>query len=215
MRTSKSVGLACVLAMILCSSAAFGSPPAWSPSTAIYFLDGGLSVSSAPDVFSDYWSLGFNVGGGIGYAATPVVHVLASFRYNRFGLDEDEILASLSAVGFNVAGVTVSGGAATTITGMAELRLLLPTGGSAASPYFSGGLGLFRISADDVTATGPGGTARINGSSETDLCVAFGAGLRFHAGPHTRLLLGGMYTIGFSEGQSTQYFPVSVGFEFH
>ncbi len=201
-----TLALLCGLLMTQFSSSAL-SQGARRP---LYFLGGGLSVPSAPDIFSDYWQTGFNFTGGIGYPVTPSVAVLGTVGYNAHPFDEDGFLSDIGLSGY---GVDVDGGKATLLTVFAALRvnLVSPQAEAVASPFFFGGIGMTRLSLSDVSVSYLGQSYGLDGPSETALGVGFGGGVDMRVAANVYLFVQGLYSIGFTDDESTHAFPISVG----
>jgi hypothetical protein len=72
-----------------------------------FFVGGGPSIPSAPEVFSRYWKMGYDVGGGIGFGVGRFVILQATADYISHPLDDDKILADAGATGL---GLEVDGG---------------------------------------------------------------------------------------------------------
>jgi hypothetical protein len=113
-------------------------------------LGGGISFPSQPSLFSNYWKMGFNFGAGIGYPLSPSVSLVSLFDYNTFAFDEEGFLTDN---GFGGYGISVSGGTATIISLLGNIKASLAQAPGSAAPYLLGGLGLFRISTSDVTVS--------------------------------------------------------------
>jgi len=178
-----------------------------------YYINSGLSIPSAPDGFSDWYKVGFNFGGGISYPLTDVFSLRGYYAFNSFKFDEDPFLEDFGLSGL---GIEIDGGSFTIIQGTANLKISLPTSpDSKANPYFTGGIGFMRSSIGDITATFVGGSLSQDGDSETAFSIDFGAGLDITINGKTALFFEGTYTIGFTEDESTQYFPIRIGIIFH
>lgn len=176
-----------------------------------FYCNSGISFPAAPDEFTDYWRMGFNFGGGIGYSVTPNLTLIGYFDFNGFRFDDDKFLRDY---GFSGYGISISGGEASIITFSGNLKATLQTRPSQVRPYFCGGIGLFKLSIGDVTVYGPGGSATAEGDSETAFSVLFGAGIDFAIGERMDLFIEGRYVIGFTEDESTQMFPIKLGIKF-
>lgn len=174
----------------------------------VFRVGAGLSVPSSPDVFSDYWKIGPHAVGAIGYPVTRGFILEGQVEYNNFTLDDDAILRDL---GFSPADVTIQGAAATVLAGTAMAIGRIQAPGSKVAPYFLGGVGFSRLSAGDITASGPGGTATLDGDSETAFSVGFGVGIEIMVTPTAGIFLDGKYSILFTEDESSQYLPFRVG----
>lgn len=179
----------------------------------VYYVNTGVAFPSSPDLFSDAWSTGFNFGGGLGKMINKTVELQGYFTYHNFSFDEDGLLSSLGASGVSL---SVDGASASIITALANIKLRLQSNPEQkVTPYFGGGAGFFRISLGDASVSGPGGSIEVGGGSESAIGLAFGAGVDIQLSPRTALFFDGKYSIGFTDVESIQYFPVKVGLQFN
>ncbi len=176
-------------------------------STKEVFFNAGAAIPSKPEVFSDYWKMGFNVGGGVGFSISKNTTLSGSIDYSSFGIDEDGVLKSN---GLSNTGVSISGGAASILTIMGNAKILLTSDASNIAPYIVGGLGFFNISTNDIKIAYMGDVDVLEGSSELAFSLLLGAGFQFPIG-NSSIFLEGNYHIGFTEGSSTAFFPIKVG----
>ena len=176
-----------------------------------FYANSGISFPTGPDEFTDYWRMGFNFGGGIGYSVSPNLTLVGYFDFNNFRFDDDKFLRDY---GFSGYGISISGGEASIITLSGNLKATLQTSPSSLHPYFCGGIGFFKFSIGDVTVYEPGGSATAEGDSESAFSVLFGAGIDFVIGKRMDLFIEGKYAIGFTEDGSTQMFPIKLGIKF-
>ena len=185
---------------------------AQEPNKVELYGNSGISFPAGPDEFSDYWKMGFNLGGGIGYPLTPNFVLIGYFDFNSFKFDDD---AFLEDYGLGGSGLSVSGGEASVITLSGNLKINLQTSSSQARPYLIGGIGLFKLSVSDMTIYDRfGGFAKTEGDSETAFSVLLGAGIDFAVGERMDLFFEGKYAIGFTEDESTQVLPIKLGLKF-
>ena len=177
----------------------------------MFLLNGGVSIPTGPDPFKDFWGAGISLGGGggvtLGDSKQPAL--LVSVDYNRHPIDGD---AFLSDLGVSDLGVSLSGGSITLLNLMANLRFNLTPVDAKASPYFIGGVGMFRLSVSDIVATGGGQviTEPID-AAETKLGIGFGAGVDINVGENVGLFIEAKYGIGFTEDESTHHLPIKAG----
>jgi opacity protein-like surface antigen len=171
-------------------------------------LSGGISIPSSPTEFTDYWNLGFNGGGGIGYIFSPNFSANAYFDFNTMSLNEDKFLNDLGAP----PGVSIEGGSINVITVMANVKGNLITKPKSVSPYFKAGIGLFSLSATDVTVSYQGQSQTVSvDASEEALGIIFGGGIDFPVSPTVLVFVEGNYCVGFTEDESTSFIPIKGG----
>lgn len=174
-----------------------------------FYANSGLSIPAAPSLFYNYWKMGFNGGGGIGYAITPNLTIRGYVDYNNFAFDAEGFLEH---EGYTDLGVTVVGGSISILVVSANLKAAFIPGDVAVSPYFTGGGGYFNISASDVTATNAfGQTLTASFESESAFSAFFGIGFDIPINEQLAAFVEGKYAIGLTEGENTQYFPINVG----
>jgi opacity protein-like surface antigen len=176
-----------------------------------FYVNTGMAVPSAPDEFSDYWNMGFNVGGGIGLEISPNVQFVPTLSYSNFSFDGNNFLQEN---GFGGYGFDVSGGNAKIITLNADFKFQLSPQQSPTIPYIIGDAGLFRLAIDDMTLSYQGQYETVQGDSENKFGLNLGAGLDFSLNPKIAMSLGAKYVIGLTEDESTRYFPLQIGFAF-
>ena len=194
-----------VLAVIIFCSLSFSQGGGRDKKAELY-IGGGLSFPMSPEEFSDYWSMGFNAGGGVGYRFGPNFSGNAYFSYNSFSLDEDEFLGGTSSE------VDISGGTVSIILVTANLKALLIADPRQVTPYLLAGLGLFSLSVSDVTISYMGYEYSGDTSdSESAFGIVFGGGVDIPVSPTIKVFLEVGYAIGFTEEESTGYLPVKGG----
>jgi hypothetical protein len=100
---------------------------------------------------------------------------------------------------------------------MAEARFHVPTESGRILPHLMFGWGFLEVRTSDATATAdvPGfEPVTILGDTDGAFGVAVGAGVELPVSRRTRLLLDSIYTVGFTDGASTQYLLLRVGVGF-
>lgn len=155
------------------------------------YLHGGADFPSS-SAFNDAYQTGFNAGIGGGLAITENVEGVLMGRYNRFGLDLPG---------------DFDGGAFSTLSATANLKLNGPMVSRRVMPYAFGGGGIFRSAISDLESNG----ITAENDSEVDFGLQFGAGLSVGMTPRTSLLIEPNYVVILNEGENTQYFPVRLG----
>ena len=173
------------------------------------YLSGGVSIPASPSEFKDFWSLGFNGGGGVGYIFSPIFSANVYFDYNSMTLNEDKFLEELGATSM---GLSIDGGAVNIITVMVNVKTTLIAKPQSVSPYLKAGLGLLSLSATDVTFSymGESFTQEVDVSEEA-FGVLFGGGIDFPVSLNVLIFVEGNYGIGFTEDESTGYITIKGG----
>jgi opacity protein-like surface antigen len=172
------------------------------------FLSGGASFPSKPKEFTDYWEMGFNVGGGFGFDLTPSLSILALAEYNNLPFNKDQFLKDF---GFSSYGISLSGGAASILTVTGSLKILLNPSSSASTVYVLGGIGFFQVSTSDIKVSYQGRTETAQGTKESAFSAHFGAGVDIPVGAETYIFLQGSYGMGFTKDEGTYYIPLKFG----
>lgn len=175
------------------------------------YVNTGLAIPSSPDGFSDYWNTGLNFGFAIGFPISPSVAFLPSLSYSRFGLNGNKLLSDYGYGGY---GIEVTGGNASIITVYADFKASLGPPVNQVVPYLVGGAGFFRVSTNEATISYQGMSEILQGDDESKLGLNFGAGIDIFLNPKTSLFFAIKYVIGFTESESTQYFPLLAGLSF-
>lgn len=167
---------------------ALGASPAMAQ---MLYVHGGAGFPSSSN-FSDAYNTGFNLGVGAGLPITPQFEGVVMGRYDRFGLDAPS---------------GIDGGAFSSLSATANLKYNVGTTMARVMPYGYGGVGLFRLATSDIDS----GPATIDGDSEVNFGLQFGAGLSYKVSPRTNLLIEPNYVLVFNEGENTTFFPVRIG----
>ena len=181
--------------------------------TTIY-VSGGASIPISPELFSDFWNPGYNIGGGVSRSlgSTGRLALQGFVDYSTHSMDEDALLSGAGVAG---AAVTTSGGSVNFITVSENLRLMLSAPESKTRPYLMGGAGIFRASASDLTVTG-GGMSVTQGfdESETKFGLGFGAGLDIGLNARSGVFVEARYSIGLTAPEATHFLPIRIGIFF-
>lgn len=177
------------------------------PRKAEVFVSGGMAVPLTPQGFSDFWTAGYNISGGAGYRFSPNISGNASLNYSSMAFDDEAFLTSLGLSGL---GLTVSGADVSIILVTANVKFSLVPKASI-SPYLTGGVGFFNISADNPTVSYQGYTITGQGYSEGALSAVVGAGVDIPVSPTVSVFLEVDWGMGFTEGDVTGYMPAKGG----
>lgn len=173
-----------------------------------FYINSGVSFPIGPDEFSDYWRMGYNFGGGMGIPVSSNIILIGYFQYNSFRFDDDEFLQDWGLTGY---GISISGGEASIMTISGTIKATLGQTPLPMRPYLCGGVGFFKLSIGDITVYDGYSSETAEGDSENAFSILFGAGVDFTIGGRIGLFIEGQYVIGYTEGESTQIFPLKVG----
>ena len=172
-------------------------------------------VAAATTSVAEAQGVGFNVGGGLsmplgdfGDVADMGFHGMAGVAFQPEGLP----------IGIRVDGMYQTFGASDDFAGPFDLGVRIVSGTANAvytfttsemstfHPYLIGGVGMynFAITGDDAEDLGLD-------ESETEFGINAGAGFNFAAGESINLFVEGRFHNVFTEGESTNLIPITVG----
>lgn len=162
------------------------------------YAGGGLTLAQGD--FGELYKNGFHGLGALGFNAAPMFQLLAKAEYHTFSIDVADMDASLN-----------------TILVGADLKLAPTLPASPIKPFGMAGAGFASTKAEATIDLGsfiPG--AEIVGESDrqTDFYFEIGAGAEFSAGPSMALFAMVRYISIQSDGESTNFIPVTVGIKF-
>jgi opacity protein-like surface antigen len=171
------------------------------------FINGGISLPISPESFSDYWSMGYNIGGGAGYRFLPNLSGSLSLGYNSMVFDEEGFLKDFGLGGY---GLAVEGADATILMVTANVKFsLVPT--APLSPYLIGGIGFCNVNTEDISFSYLGQIYVEQGSSASTFGAIIGAGVDIPVSPIVALFLEVDWGLATTEGDVTGYVPVKGG----
>ena len=190
-------------------------PLAHSQIQPVVYLNVGAAVPSAPELFSNRWDRGFNVGGGIGFSLTPHFTLQGYVDYNNLKLNEENLFTEYPKLGERV---SVEGGELKLLTISGNVKALLVPPKSTIAPYVIGGTGFYKQDVSDILITGKLVQVELGVASKTTFAVGVGAGLDINLTDTIAFFIEGKYTIGFTENfadkESIKYVPVKIGLAF-
>lgn len=160
------------------------------------YVHGGADFPTS-SAFNESYKTGFNAGLGMGIPLANRLEGVLMGRYDRFGMDAPSE-------------TNIDGGAFSSLSATANLKLNGPIVSSRLMPYGFAGTGLFRTAISDITS----GSLSSEGDSEVDLGLQFGAGLSIGMSPRAHLLVEPNYVLVFNEGENTSFFPIRIGASF-
>jgi len=184
------------------------------------YVNAGGSMPIHPFEFEQFWHPGFSLGGGIGVPIASDWQFTTQFQYQRFGADGARQAQDLLLAGPNgeVLGVTsIEGRDLTVLSVIAEFRFLFPTTSRSRTWFLSFGAGRADVSTSEATVTSQDPTLEpivILGDTDAAFTTSVGAGVEIDMSPGVRLTLDSIYTTAFTEGSSTQFLPLRLGFAF-
>ncbi|MDH4157124.1 MAG: hypothetical protein OEW00_07605, partial [candidate division Zixibacteria bacterium] len=144
------------------------------------FVDGQGLFLTEPDFWTDYYSFGIGVGGGIEYPVSPSWSLIGGIDIRTYALDKGAIEDAFKE-DYNASSVEVSGGRAWGYSFSVLGKGMLHSEGSRMTPYFKGGFGLTHITASDAEVKYTVGNNDLSDDpgieSETNVSITLGVGL--------------------------------------
>jgi hypothetical protein len=172
-------------------------------------LTGGISFPSQPKVFTDYWSFGYNVGGGFGYKFSTIFSSSIIVNFNSFPFNDGKFLRDLGIEG---TGIEIDGGSVRILTVSVSVKARLTENYNSIIPYLIGGLGYFTISTGDIKLSYGYQTETTKGESESAFSFLFGGGVEIAVGANKYFFIELNYGQGFTKEDHTGYIPLKIGF---
>ncbi len=163
-----------------------------------YEVDAGLSMPTGDA--SDFYNMGFVLGGTAFYPYSERIHFGLRLAYNRWGIDDGGWLGS------------DVDGSVSMMEFVPQVKYIFPTAETSSMGFFlQGGLGFYRY-AYNVDVTYMGMTVN-NDDSSFNLGICLGGGVTLDKGGR-KWFIRPMYHIAFTEGDSAKYLSLSFGLEF-
>ncbi len=197
-----------VTALVIILAVAVVFMPTKSYSQNLSFTAGG-GITSFTGEGSEYWKMGFHLAGQGFFALTPNILIGGRVAYNRISPDQNQFIND-----FNLGDVDIR------VTGSGSIIELLPTVRvqTPVSPdqsivvFGQGGLGMYFASLDATVEVSYENYSwkETLGESSSDFGFCFGGGVGFAAGDNIRLEVLPLYHIIPGDGESTNYFTLTV-----
>lgn len=169
---------------------------------------GGAAIPLSPDVFKDYYKVGFSIHGQYVLFPSPTVGISLGAAYEAFTFNSD---AFLEDFGLSGSGIDVEGSASIVELGVGIRPYL--TSPEANTQFFVFGMATFNHLKDEATASGFGVTE--SAKEEADkFGLAAGAGFELPAGATFNIILQGLTRFIFTEDEVTSFIGVTTGVVF-
>lgn len=173
---------------------------------------GGVAIPLAPDVFKDYYKMGFS--GHAQYVIFPSPQLGISFGagYEAFTFDGDKFLTDLeAATGLNLTGLEATGSASIIELGIGIRPYL--TSPEMGTQFYLFGMGTYNLMTDKGEITD--GVDTYGGESDFNkIGIAGGVGIELPAGESMNIILQGLYRHILTEGEATSFLGVTIGLAF-
>jgi opacity protein-like surface antigen len=190
-------------------------------------INTGLSFPSSGEYFSDYWSSGLNLGGGVEFPINHQLSVLAYINYNHYTLNTDKLRTTFS----DLSGLTSTGGSINGININADLKYYFSDNIQVFRPFVLGGLGYSSLSFSTLVVTSDGNSSNSDLASLSDFSINFGIGAEYAVTPKVSIFMDARYVMIFSsndnlqlnvntrqgtmvQGDNLSYIPIRLGVSF-
>lgn len=214
-----------ILVLTFCSSAIWVSTAeAQSGRKYSFFVSGDANLAVSPEVFTDYYDLGFGLTVGMEFPASPAWSFIGSIGYKNFGPSQSVIESWWTDPGEypGATNITVSEGALEALTIAILGKGMLKSEGSKVFPYAKGGFGITIGGADEIKVdfTNQGGTPQtewVAGADQgTNFSVQIAVGVEFLLGSGNSSLFAdvGVALVSLDELSNPTIVPINVGFKF-
>ena len=187
---------------ILISFSAVAS--AQTPSPFSFYAGGAFSMPNGPDAFKDAYKTGYHGWLGVGYSFAPTFQFIGKVEHNRFSFDAGQFAG-------------VDGGTTKIWMYGVDAKFAPSVPAFPIKPFMFGGVGMASYSVDEFQTPDPLATAALNANvpeSATKMYYNVGAGADLFSGPAFSIFLQGRWVSIQTEGESTNFIPVSFGVRF-
>ncbi len=213
-----------VLLSLLAFAAMVDQTRAGNPRGYNFFVAGEFGFAVSPEVFTDYYSIGYGFSLGLEYPASPNWSIIGLLDLKFFSPDGGMIADWWTDEGEypGSSNIDVSEGSLTAGTIAFLGKGSLKTEGSRFFPYIKGGFGITIAGADEIKvvytpqySSTPETAWQAGAGSETNLCVILGLGVEKVLGNGNSSLFvdAGLHMI-LQEQANPTVAPITVGFKF-
>jgi len=170
---------------------------------------GGVAIPLAPDVFKDYYTMGFSPH--FQYVMFPTQKIGISFGvdYEFFSFDGDKFLED---IGLDGLGIDIEGGASN-VEFSIGIRPYL-TSPEASTQIFVYGMGTYNLLATEVTLSDDFGNEEKFSDDISEPGFGGGVGIEIPAGDSFNLIFQGVFRSILTEDESTNFLGISAGVVF-
>jgi hypothetical protein len=189
-----------------------------------FFVSGDLNLAVSPEVFTDYYDMGFGLTLGMEFPASPAWSFIGSIGYKNFGPSQSVIESWWTDPGEypGATNIAVSEGALEALTIAILGKGMLKSEGSKVYPYAKGGFGITIGGADEIKVdfNDQGGAPRtewVGGADQgTNFSVQIAVGVEFLLGSGGSALFAdvGVALVSLDELSNPTIVPINVGFKF-
>ncbi|MDZ7373994.1 MAG: porin family protein [candidate division KSB1 bacterium] len=187
---------------------------AWAQQRLLSFLPyAGLGKATGEG--SEYWKMGFTIGGGVLYPIAPNIQIGGRVGFVRFSPNEDKLTEDIRdelGIPSGELDIDLSGSFFRSLEFMGLVRVSsVPAQSGGPSFFGQAGFGYCSLAAKTKTKVTYQGLTFTEEAedSEGQPGISLGAGIRFGKGVAVEIMPA--YTVIFTEDESTKYFTVTVG----
>lgn len=192
-------------------------------------LTAGTVLPSSPMTFANYWTAQYGGGLRAGFPLSESVSLIGSLEYYSFTMNETGVKDGFNTDYvrdiwiFDRVTMSPSADQSSVLALSANLRVAPSPRSGLLSPYFIAGLGVMRVSMSEISMPVTSvltintntidmtAQNRIVGGDQTAVLLQSGLGVNFKISDSFNAFVEARYAIGFTEGHSTSYIPLSVG----
>ena len=195
------------LMMILAILVAFGvSASAQVPSSPVSFYAGGaLSIPSGPDSFKAMYKNGYHGMAGVGFSMAPMFEIVGKLEYHTFQFDFTDVMSDYS------------GGTNKMWMYGADVKLSPSFPALPVKPYALVGVGMASIKQSEFTGPESLSLSVLNsaiGENQTKMYWNLGVGMNLMSSPVFSLFAQARYVNVATDGESSQFIPITIGAKF-
>ena len=192
-----------ILAILLAFSV---SASAQVPSSPVSFYAGGaLSLPSGPDSFKAMYKNGYHGMAGVGFSMTPMIELVGKLEFHAFPFD------------FGDAATDFSGGTNKMWMYGVDAKVSPSLPALPIKPYALLGVGMASISVSEFSGSDVLATSLLNSviaEGQTKMYWNIGAGFGLMNTPVLSLFVQARYVNIATDGESSQFIPITIGAKF-
>ncbi len=175
------------------------------------FIGTGVSIPVSPDDFKNIWNTGVNLQFGANHSYSENIHFGVDFAMHKFGINGTEFLKLPE----NTAFYRVTGGSMYILNLMPVIKYRFSST-SIITPYIETGMGIFFSVKKNYSliTTGSRIPLTIKPENKINFGTKFGGGIEVELNDQFSIAVGLNYVIGFTDIESTQFFPVKISLKF-
>jgi opacity protein-like surface antigen len=187
---------------------AFGvSASAQVPTPFSLYAGGAISLPQSPDTFKDGFKNGFSGMVGLGWKLMPNLQAVGKIELHSFGLD-------YAQGGLATSYPTLTGGSERIWMFGVDGRFSLGVPAAPFKPFGLAGVGLAKVDQTDFSDPLATGLPLLTPAGQSKMYWNIGAGFEFKGTPLFGLFAQVRYVSIATDGQTSNFIPITVGFKF-